>query len=170
MANKPDLRFSALGLIGAVFAPIGLILIVVGFAAGGAVKRLAEQTDSGTGLHTFQLVFVGVGLLFLVLGAVFLSSALRKILRQKHVIEHGDCISAEFVSAEPDRHVTVNGVHPYTALVRGRDRFGEAHEFRSGHVSSDPTAQLAGREIPVYLDPDDPENYYVDLDSVLSGL
>jgi hypothetical protein len=38
--------------------------------------------------------------------------------------------------------------------------------FESGFVWVDPSESLNGREVPVFVDPDDPSRYHVDLSAV----
>jgi hypothetical protein len=154
--------------IGAIFAFTGALLIAVGIVVGNEMKQFGEQADMHGQLRSFSGTFLGLGVLFLVLGLGFLGITFRLAYRRKRITASGEWITAEFVCVEPLLNVTFNGRPVYRAKLCGRDPFGEMRDYYSGSFQEDLTAQLSGRQIPVCIDRDDPARYYVDLDKVLT--
>ena len=154
---KPKL--GVLGLIGLIFAPIGLLFLVLG------ILIPAEKIE-GSAL-AFKGVFCGTGGLFLVLGILFLFLTVQKNSRIKALIAAGNYIMADFAGASLDTSVTVNGQNPYRAQFQFTDPLGMVHVFRSGILMTDPTPMLAGRQVRVYVDQENYDNYYADIDSVM---
>ena len=161
-------RFPLIGIFGVIFSSIGLILLILTAVFRRIALHFAEVLDRSPAMKINEWVDFGLGILFFIPGAVMLVLAFRRMYRQKRVFQEGECILADFVGAAPDMHVTVNGRHPYIAELRGRDPFGGERSFYSDSISRDPTPQLTGRQVPVYIDRFDTGNYYVDLHSVLA--
>jgi len=167
MPQKFKPHFSVFGLLGAIFAPLGLLFFLIGAVVALLLRTHPEQFSVEGNAAVFQWTFGGIGLLFLLLGLGFLYSAFAKVRMQKRIYEAGHSVLADFVGVTQEMNVSINGIHPFLAELHYTDEFGVQHVYRSRRLMSDPTAQLSGLQIPVYLDNDDPENYYVDLDSVL---
>lgn len=165
MDKKFKPQIPVVSFVGAVFAPIGLIFTIIGLVSAHAIRSGSMQIDGDS--TVFKWVFFGVGALFLALGLCFLGAAFVSVRAQKRVFEQGKCVYAEFDHAEEDLNVTINGRHPFRAVLLYTDEFGAQHEFRSRDIRQDPTAQLSGLQIPVYVDETDPKQYYVDLGSLL---
>ena len=167
MDKKFKPQIPAVSFVGTVFAPIGLIFTIIGLVSAHAIRSGTMQIDGDS--TVFKWVFFGVGALFLVLGLCFLGAAFVSVRAQKRVFEQGKCVYAAFERAEENLNVTINGRHPFRAVLLYTDEFGVQHEFRSRDVLHDTLAQLTGKPIPVYIDNDDPEQYYVDLESILES-
>ena len=144
-------------LFGLSFTPIGVTFMVMGLVAA------AIQGDPGV----FKWGFFGIGLLFLLIGVAELVTAIREIRAQKRAFSSGNCVYAEFVGTARNLNVRIFGRVPYRAKLLYTDPYGEAHVFYSYDVMEDPTPALEGRMIAVYVDPENAENYYVDLGELL---
>lgn len=166
MNRKFRFKLPVEGVVGLVFAPIGLLFLWIAFWGARAVRN-GGMLAGFQNPTVFKWAFFGFGALFTLIGGACLYTAYKAIRTQKHAFENGRCIYADFIGTEEDMHVTVNGRHPYIAVLQYTDESGRLLEFRSSSMMQDPTAQLAGQLVPVYVDRDDPENYYVDLQSVL---
>lgn len=163
---KPNIP--VIGIVGAVFAPVGLLLIMTGLLIGNVLTMHAAEQADVTDALIFKLVFGGIGLLFFILGVIFLTTALLAVRKQQHVVETGQLVLADFDYVTEEPNVTVNGRHPVIAKLVYTDRFGGKQVFFSGRLMQDPTPQLTGRQVPVYVDPEHPENYYVDMQTALA--
>lgn len=82
-------------------------------------------------------------------------------------MKNGTVVYAAFDHCETDPRIQGRGQNPVYAVLRFDDGFRGEREFRSNSLMQNPTERLRGQLVPVYVDEDDPENYYVDLDSVL---
>ncbi len=164
--RKPKFSLSALDIIGLIFAPIGAIFIFIGVIVSAYAKAHPENVTGDPGI--FLPVFGGIGLLFFVLGLVFLIVTFHKRMLQAQLLQEGYCITAQITSCNPNYNVRVNGRCPYVAECSYMDpATGVVHLFRSRNVYFDPTMIVNGMDVPVYVRPDDFRHYYVDLDAVL---
>ena len=159
MEPKYKFKLEVQGIIGLIFTPIGLLFLILG------VVIPAESISGSPAL--FKGVFIGFGLLFAILGGALLSYTVRKNLRIKKVVESGNFIMADFMQSTLNTAITVNGRNPYVAEFQYTDPYGAVHIYRSRDLFSDPAQALAGKQVRVYVDADNDNNYYVDIDSVL---
>ena len=102
-------------------------------------------------------LFALIPAFFIVLGAFYI---LRKRHRRKRLLESGRKVWAQIVEVRPNYQVTINGRNPYiiTCMAEGR-------VFR-GDYEKDILSDLSDKSVPVYISPEDPEQYYVDLSSL----
>jgi len=166
MEGKFRPKIPILLIVGVILAVIGVPFLKAGIWAAGVIRR-GQIPEGMQNPVTFKWVFFGVGALFLVLGLSFAIPPVLSLVRQWQAFCRGVCYYAEFLRVEPDLHVTVNGRHPFIAVLQYVDDSGQPHEVRADAGLKDPTAKLSGMQTPVYADPENPENYYVDLQSVL---
>ena len=164
MKSGYHLRLGPVGLIGAIFAPIGLLFTVVGLIAGRVTEDMrSNQAESA---RILRYIFCGLGLLFFIIGAAMLAVILVKHFRIRKLIDAGQYVMADFIGAEQVNNVDINGRNPYRALFRFVTAGGEQVIFRSRMLTEDPTPLLTGRQIPVFADPTDFDRYYADIDTV----
>lgn len=160
METNYKFRLGIFGLIGLIFAPIGLVFLILG---------IVIRSDAIEGSSTvFKGVFCGMGGLFLVLGAVFLALSIKENSKIKKLIAAGNYIMANFVSASLNMAVQINGRNPYRAEFQFTDPLGMVHVFHSRNLMADPTPALTGKQVRVYVDPQNYDNYYADIDSVMT--
>ncbi len=164
--RKPKISFSALDIIGMIFAPMGLIFMVIGAAATAFAQQHPENTQGNPML--FLLVFGGIGAVFLLLGVVFLALMFRRNAIQKAILAEGHHVMATVTGIMPNYNIRVNGRSPYVAECSYTDPdTGVVHLFRSRNIYFDPTSILMDAQVAVYLRPHDYRHYYVDVDAVL---
>lgn len=167
MAQRFKPQFSVFGILGAIFAPLGLLFFLIGVIAAYLLRTHPEQFAVDGSAAVFKWTFGGIGLLFLVPGLLFLGYALAKVRTQKRVVEAGHSVLADFAGVTQEMNVAINGVHPYVAQLHYKDEYGVLHIYRSRRLLFDPTAELTGRQVRVYVDPNDLDRYYADIDSAL---
>ena len=164
--RKPKFSFSALDIIGMIFAPLGLIFVVLGAALTLYGKNHPENMDGDPMLFLF--VFSGIGAVFLVLGVVFLILMFCRRSLQSQIFTEGHYIMAQVTSVMPNYNVRVNGRTPYIAECSYTDPdTGVLHLFRSRNIYFDPTSILMDAQVAVYLRPHDYRHYYMDVDAIL---
>ncbi len=156
---RPQLPIT--GLFGLIFTPIGLTFTIIGLVAAAKIRNHTANIQGDP--NVFKWVFFGMGLLFLLIGVAELVTAIREIRAQKRAFSSGNCVYAEFVGTARNLNVRIFGRVPYRAKLRYTDPYGEVYVFYSHDVMEDPTPALEGRMIAVYVDPENAENYYVDL-------
>ena len=111
-----------------------------------------------------MLIVGPLGLLFTVLGTVFLFIDLRSARRKAWLLRSGQPLQARFLHVFRDTRIAVNGDHPYRVVAQGTDpQTGALRRFESEPVWIDPTARLEGRTVTVLIDPRNPDRHHMDL-------
>ena len=108
-------------------------------------------------LITQCLIFGGVGIGFLVYDQ-------RKRIRRERLVANGYYEIATIVGIEQNPYVRVNRHHPYHVVCHIK-RDGAIHEYRSEGFFHHPAVNV-GDPVPVYLDRQNDQNYYVDVESI----
>lgn len=129
-------------VFGAIFLVVGLILSI-GFLAGD-----------------MPAVAVILPLVFVVFGGVIVFFNVRKLLTAKKLRENGRKVWATVCSVDINTGVDYNGRHPYVVVCEA-----EGRQFR-GSTFNPAAADLLGKTIAVFVSPDKPEDYVVDLDNL----
>lgn len=113
-------------------------------------------------------ILTGLGMLFAAVPVGTWISQRKKRRYHASLREQGQMISTSFIRGEIDSSFKVNGRSGYRVLTEGKDpKTGSVRSFQSERVWSDPGIRLTpGQSIPVYLDPQDPQKYFVDIESV----
>ncbi|MBR6705983.1 MAG: hypothetical protein IKI84_04815 [Clostridia bacterium] len=150
-------------ILGMIFGAIGLGSLVVGCAVSFAIKY------SGTELWFLPAVIIGpTGLVFLVLGTVFLISEKRRRALEEELKNHGRALEASVTDVRANMNMTVNGRHPYYVEAQWQEPMsGTVHVFRSRDIGFNPWEFVEGRKVKVYVSDNDYSRYYLDLESVL---
>ncbi len=155
--RKPKFSCSALDIIGMIFAPLGLIFVLLGIGL-----------TAGSGQGLFLMVFGGIGGIFLILGILFLLLMLHRRGICRELFNEGHYVMATVTSVMPNYNVRVNGRTPYLAECSYTDPdTGVLHLFQSRNLYFDPTSILMDAQVPVYVRKGDYRHYYVDVDAVL---
>lgn len=146
----------------------GLIILAAGFIC--TLAMLISRTQFSASRIRFAvwlllLLLFGIG--FMLLGGFLFGRTVLRNLRHKKLKENGTVIMADIIDFGRDASVSVLGKNPFVAMLHYLDEFGEEHEFVSGVLYRDRSAELTGKQIPVYIMPEDFSHYYVDLNSVL---
>ena len=106
----------------------------------------------------------GIGSVFFAIGAgIALFSTLSQ--RKKSTLTStGDAIEADFQNVELNESVSVNNTHPYRILAQWLNpRTNEVHIFKSENIWFDPTNHIKNKKIKVYIEPNNPKKYHVDI-------
>jgi len=130
------------------------------------VGQNIEIIVSRTNLHEFvsvgfwqqywSLVLPGIGMIFVVLGAIFLIVARRKHSNKQWLFEHGKPVWATVQGTEENWNVRING-RPMTVLVA---TYG-AMRFVSDGIKNRDLANI-GQHVKVLIHPDNPDRYAFD--------
>ena len=163
MERKSKTGLSALLIVGSIFTILGAV-----FLATGVIIYYALEEEEGAIL--FLLIFGGIGLLFFVLGVIFLIVELKKKLRNDKLLGAGNYVMAEVLEVTLNYNVAVNRRHPYIVRCRYQDMYGNVHIFKSRDLYFDPTDLFKDQMVKVYVDGDNYKRYYVDIDEVLPNV
>jgi hypothetical protein len=158
MEKKVKFGITAGNIVCIILGAIGCIYLAVGISL---LLSYGDEEAFGAGL-TFALFG---SLLLLSIGIVLLIEWRRRtFIRQ--LVENQRYIWCTIESVELNRNISINGRHPYYAVVRYRDHTGTIRTFRSRNVMNLPNS-IIGQQIKVYVDESNYRRYYVDLDRVL---
>lgn len=160
---KKKYGWTVWGLLGLIFAPMGLLFLVLGVAlwSAGAGQKPEDPI-------IFLAVFGGIGVLFLLIGLLCLGKDLRRRARQRRAYEGGYYVMAQIAGVKANRNV--NGPHgnPYMLECHYTDPdTGVAHVWYSRYLYTDVTDLLKSDEVPVYTDRYDYSVGFVDVDAIL---
>ena len=162
--RKAKFGITAMLIIGIVFTLIGGIECICGL-----ITFLCVSDDLG---YLFLYIFVGNGLLFFILGVLFLSYEINRRLRANRLLNSGNFVLAEISDVTMQYFVRVGFRHPYIILCKYQDALGEIHTFKSRellhiHRSLLSGRSLLGQKVKVYVEDKNLKHYYVDIDEVL---
>ena len=143
-------------LIGVTFLPLGIIL---------------HQTEVDSSERViFLYTFGGIGILFLIIGVIFLILMLQKKKEAQQLLDNGRYILAEICEIVPNYTVRVNGKNPYIIKCKYEAINGTVHIFKSRNLFFNPESVLKGTRVKVYTDRINYKKYYVDIDEVLPNI
>ena len=142
-------------IIGFVFTFIGVIWVILGVALSG--------------LSGFVFGIFGVlGAAFLGAGLSYLYFYKKNIDKHQSLFDEGKYVMAQIESILRDETVKVNGRHPYYVLcsfINPDDN--KKYTFKSGNYVENLNEALTNNEVRVYINPENLDEYYVDLDSLI---
>lgn len=167
-------------LVGIIFAPIGGLFLILGLAISGSlffkggyvtvngVYTYYAPGEFNMAVGLFLGLFGGMGLLFLILGLIFLGIGIKRNNAVKRVLETGKQITARITGVELNYSVRINRRHPYIIICEYEDAFsGKIHVFKSDSILHNP-GDVVGESVTVLVDRDNWDTYYVDTDSFTS--
>lgn len=129
-----------------------------------AVARAEIYKPTGDGFLYVSTILAVAGAAILVLSYIKGNASSSVGERKK-----GTPVIAKVISVTIDDTRKIKGRHPYKALCEARnDVTGERFLYCSDGVENN-IARLKGKNVIVYVNPADPEKYYVDLDSVVEA-
>lgn len=105
----------------------------------------------------------GLGAVFFLIGGGLIVYPIMKGRKDAHLQENGRRIETDFQGVELNESYSVNGRHPFQLISQWQNpATNKVHVFQSNNLWFDPTEFIDRDRITVFIDPDDPESYYVD--------
>lgn len=115
-------------------------------------------------LWASPLMFGGLGSIALLIGAGVMLRAVLTARKAADLKRRGKRLLTTVQRVELNEKLTVNGVNPYRIFTQWKNPSKpETRVFESDYVWFDPSPYLNGRDIPVFVAPEDPNRYWVDL-------
>ncbi|ASK35373.1 hypothetical protein CEK62_13770 [Alcanivorax sp. N3-2A] len=106
----------------------------------------------------------GLGVLLVLVGAGLVLWPRWKAREVAWLKRNGQRIAARAAGVELDRSLSINGRHPYRIVCQWSDpASGEPYRFTSEALWFDPSGMLGEAPLAVWIDPQEPRRYYVDL-------
>lgn len=162
--KKAKMGMSAMLIVGILFFLMGIIFLPTGIGI-----YLAEKEFMGEAI-IFLITFGGTGLIFSVLGLIFLIISINKKLRCDRLLQEGNYIMAEVMEITRNLNVRINNRHPFIVKCCYQDGYGNLHIFKSRNLLFDPSIILKDNMVRVYVDGQNYNHYYVDIDEALPNV
>ena len=160
--KKMNYDIITLLIIGFVFTLNGTVFL--------GVAILTFFSNVGAEMILFTCIFGGVGSVFFIIGIICLCFALKKRNRIKRLLSDGKYVMAEIVGVGRCYNVKIGGYHPYAVTCQYQDISGDVHMFKSRYLRFNPEPLLKDPMVRVYVDAEDYNYYYVDIDEVLPNI
>jgi hypothetical protein len=120
--------------------------------------------DSFLDRFLLPLIFGGLGTVFAAIGFGLLFARLRRRRIAAQLRASGLPIQAKVLECYRDTSVQVNGRNPWRIVCQAtHPATGKLQSFTSEAIWTEPSAQLAGKEVRVFVDPARPRRHLVDL-------
>ncbi len=152
------------GIIGFIFAPMGLLFVMIGLTLGQSKSLSWKHPDDPV---VFISVFGGIGGLFLVLGLIFLLIDIRRRYLLQRAYDSGICVEAQILGVVTQRNVNMPYGSPRIVEAAWTDPNGVVHIYHSRYLNTDVTKLLKSDTVPVYIDRNNENIGFVDIDAVL---
>ena len=162
MEQKKKYGWTAWGILGFVFMPMGLIFLPIGL--GLWFSKAGHDPEDPL---VFLAVFGGIGTIFLLLGLAFLFVDLRRRARMRRAYESGNCVEAKILDVVTQRNVSTTYGQPRMVQAAWTDPNGVVHVYHSRYLNTDVTKLLQSDTVPVYIDRYNENIGFVDIDAVL---
>lgn len=108
-----------------------------------------------------------IQIVFSLSGVALLCQALYRGWNERLAIRlraQGQVVQARIQGVEPNMAVSVNGRHPFVVLCQWQNpQTQEVHVFRSENLWFDPSDYLKRPQVMVFIEPENPRRYLVDL-------
>jgi hypothetical protein len=122
------------------------------------------RIDSFRSLWFVTSLLTGMGIIFFGIGGglIFLPALTRRA--DERLLHEGRPVEADFQAVSINSGIAINGRCPYRVTAQWVDpATSRVRVFQSHNVWFDPTAYVKDRKLKVFVDPNDPDKYYVDL-------
>ena len=167
------------GAVGGILTLVGCAVTILGLAAVIVDQATGNFGLDGVTLVLFLLLFAGMGLALIFAGV-------RKILKDKKRVdglreayENHRCVMADImdVRANTSTEKTSDNMFTgtryrefYTVECHYKDAAGVTHIYYSRSLYFDPAGLIIAKQVPVYIDRNNEENVYVDIDQALAPM
>ncbi|WP_447957893.1 DUF3592 domain-containing protein [Vreelandella sp. EE7] len=142
-----------------------------GYSPGERVEVLYDPTNPVDARLTGFFSAWGAPLILGGLGAAFFLSGLAMFVvpgfnarNDKALMETGLRIESTFQGVERNTGLSVNGKNPYQVVSQWLNPATmQVHVFKSANIWFDPSTYISTDTVAVYIEQDNPKNYYMDL-------
>lgn len=113
------------------------------------------------------ILFPTIGLTAIIIAVYFLRRERRLAKKKRDLMENGLTLKATVVDFSVNTNIAVNQRHPFVVEVE-YDEFGQKHRFKSEYVWQNVTSLDLGKEVTVFYQHNNMDNYYVDIDEIFT--
>ena len=163
MTERKKYGWTAKGIVGIIFAPIGFIFLVL-----GVLFWFFTIGDGSVDQMIFLYTFGGTGAVFFLVGLGLLMADIRRRALLRRAYESGHYVMAKIVGVNEQRNVNMNGRNPFVVECHYTDPgTGVVHVYYSRYLFVNVDDLLLSGEVPVYFDRMNENVGFVDIDAVL---
>ena len=113
------------------------------------------------------LIFAFIGTVFTGIGTAFWLVKRSHERKARQLLATGEVVEAEITGIGEDTSISMNGHHPIMVSCRYTAPDGRVYFFRSGSFWYESHEIAPKKKVRVYVDRNNPANYYVDVDSAV---
>jgi regulatory protein YycI of two-component signal transduction system YycFG len=125
--------------------------------------------------HLAGFIIIGISGILIIFGIVLLYFYFKRKKLNKWLILHGEAVQTEIIAVEIDKNTTINGQYPYSyfiCAVKNPTTNEITKTYNSCNIKNKRQDHpdlytCIGNEITVYIHPDNPDKYYVDVEMFL---
>lgn len=122
------------------------------------------QINSFWTLWFVSILLLGMGGVFASIGFGILLSLYKAKKKLSNLLANGQKILTQFFGVQLNYSISVNNRHPYQIISQWFDPVNqEVHIFCSENIWFNPEDFIPSQDIPVYVDPQNPKTYYMDI-------
>lgn len=161
---RRKIGWTAKGIIGFIFAPMGFLFLLTGTVLWQAKAVTWKHPDDPV---IFLAVFGGIGGIFLVAGLILLALDIHRRYLLRRAYDCGTCVEAKILGVAVQQNVNMVNGHPRMVECAWTDASGVVHVYRSRYLYVDVSKLLTSDTVPVYIDRFNENIGFVDIDAVL---
>lgn len=147
------------GLMGALYAVIGLVFLVLAVSWAGDIRRIFTLPEEHLAFAINGTVFTALGAAFLIVTILLILAGKRRARMREELLTWGSRVKAEIVDVRIDHTVRVNRRSPVIARVRCQLPSGEV--ILKSHRLWD-ECPATGDAAEVIYDPMDEKRYVIE--------
>ena len=119
-------------------------------------------------IYLFAIVFIGFGILFLLMSALIIILRVRADRRRKRILKTGVRIYAQVKGSVVDTSYTINSKHPYRLECVYYDEVSGQPVICTSDIIWESPDMYMDKYVSVYVDREDRSRYVVDLKNIVS--
>lgn len=122
----------------------------------------------GDGSTSVLIIMIIIGGIFSILGIGFIIFNIKSKIKRNKILKYNFIIQANIVNCVLNENILINGVHPHNLIATIMSPYdGLTYTFKSESIMKDLTPIIQAYSIntvPVYVNPQNYKEYYVDID------
>ncbi|MCL2696692.1 MAG: DUF3592 domain-containing protein [Oscillospiraceae bacterium] len=168
MNHVKKIIIGVFGGVGLIFSILGLVFLLSppeGVPQSARINNRPVTTieEARQLYRILGMIFTLIGVPFLGVGAGLFMRTVKKANRRRALIAAGDSVTAKIIGAGPGL-VTINSMPTYV-MKCAYEQDGQTYIFASDAITFYPE-EFMGKEVRVWVNRNNPKNYYVDTDSL----
>ena len=150
---------------------VGLVFLLFGISALlVALPVLLHVKNADPDVRFLPFIFLGLGIIFLIVGITCMTVLCRRRSRNEQLVKNGFYVTARVRDIYPNENVRINGRSPFVLECHYKDpTTGTVHVFKSENIMFYPI-DAKDTDIRVYVDPQNPDRYYVDTSNLTDSV